>query len=250
MHSFTFLRPPGAALYGSVRQDQQAARGERVPQQGDRLPGVVLVLHEVEHGHEQKRDRTIEVEQPADLWTPQDRLGGAEIGRDDGGPLVTVEDGPAVGDGDRVVVDVDHSGGGVRRLGYLVDVAEGGDAGTDVQELIHTLADGVAHGAPHEGAVGLHDLRQSGKCRDRPAAGLAVGLEVVRAAQVVVVDPGHARHRQVDSLGGPGGTLHQSVAPAHRGCVEPRLLIVRSNGTPKRKTTVRIRPWRGACDTA
>jgi len=57
---------------------------------------------------------------------------------------------PAVGDRHRVVVDVDDPGGRSDRQGDLVDVALGGQAGADVEELpdphVGEEPDGAAQG--------------------------------------------------------------------------------------------------------
>ncbi len=67
----------------------------------------------------------------------------------------------------------------------------------------------VPHGAAHHGAVRLHDLGQARHELHGLAGGFPVDLEVVGPAQVVVVDSGHARHRDVDAGRSPGGTLHR-----------------------------------------
>lgn len=141
--------------------------------------GSSASLQEVQDGDEQQGDGAAEVEQPAHLGGGQDLLGPAQVGGDDVGVLVPGEDGAAVRDGHGVVVDVDDAR--LRRggLGDLVDVAEGGDAGADVEELGDALVDGVPDGAAHECPVGLHDLGQSRHEFHGAASRLAVDLEIV-----------------------------------------------------------------------
>ena len=66
--------------------------------------------------------------------------GSAQVGLDDRGFLVTVQEGLAVRDGHRVDVNVGHPGGRGGLLGDLVHVALGGDAGPDVQELADAVS--------------------------------------------------------------------------------------------------------------
>jgi hypothetical protein len=126
--------------------------------------------------------------------------------------LVVGEQRPGVAQHDRVVVDVDHAGGGLDLLGDLVHVLRGGQAGTDVEQLPDArLADQVADHAPEDVPLGAHAHLYRGQRRDHLLGDGAVGGEVVLAAEKVVVDPGDVRLRGVERvirhqpmLAGPG----------------------------------------------
>jgi hypothetical protein len=122
-------------------------------------------------------------------------------------------------------------GAGAGRLGHLVDVAEGGNAGADVEELGDALGGREAHGAAHERPVRLHDLGKSRQELHGLAGRFPVDLEVVRTAQVVVVDTRNARHRDVDAPWCPGGTLHLSLQGVGDPVFELRLLIARQRAS-------------------
>jgi menaquinone-9 beta-reductase len=129
------VRHRGLALAGAVAQHQVTAGRERVAQRGHDAPGISVVTDEWQHGDEQQADRPAEVDQSPGAVVGEDLLGVTQVGFDDGGAGVAGEDGLAVGDGDRVHLDVGDAGGGVGLLGGLVHVALGRDAGADVQEL-------------------------------------------------------------------------------------------------------------------
>src|SRR5688572_18964933 len=78
----------------------------------------------------------------------------AEVSEDGGGPLVPVEDLQAVGDRSRVEIHVHHPGVRSDRLGDLVDVALGGNARAEVEELPYAGLGEVAHRPAEEGPVG------------------------------------------------------------------------------------------------
>jgi hypothetical protein len=72
-----------------------------------------------------------------------------------------------------------------------VDVAGGGDAGADVQELADTRLTGqVLHGAAQEGPLLAHLGADRGDLLGDGLSDRLVGGEVVLAAQPVVVHPG------------------------------------------------------------
>ncbi|CAD5918539.1 protein of unknown function [Streptomyces sp. KY75] len=227
-------------------QDDEAAGGQCLAQFGDRRARIVGVLDEVEHRDEQQGHRAVQVEESGDRRVLQDLLGAAQVGGGDDGQVVALQHRLAVCDGDRVVVDVRHLGPRVGGLGHLVDVAEGRDAGADVEELIDPLADRVPHGPAHKGPIRLHDL---GKAREELHGlprGFPVHLEIVRSAQIEVVHAGHARHRDIYALRCPGGTLHRCLQQVRHGdpamfmvSVDQRLLIDRQESEWKRKLGIR-----------
>src|SRR5262249_11996996 len=110
------------------------------------------------------------------------------------------------------VVRVDHARTGGDVLGDLVDVVLGGDSGADVEELADAgLAGQEPHGAPEEGPVGAHGRTEVGVEGDDRAGDVAIGLEVVVAAQPVVVDTGDVRLGGVGFWGYPAWLHGHSV---------------------------------------
>src|SRR5205823_3681305 len=149
---------------------------------------LVVVGDHVQDRHEQYRDRPAQVEHGFDVRMAEDPLRVAQVLLDHRGVPVASEDRPAVRHRDRVDVDVHHPRVRCGLPGHLVHVAQGRDAGTDVEELAYPGVDQVLHGAPQEGAVGVRLYRYVGHGGDRLTGELAVGGEVVRAAEQVVVD--------------------------------------------------------------
>jgi hypothetical protein len=94
-----------------------------------------------------------------------------------------------------IIVHVDDPGGRGERLNHLVDVRLGRDAGADVEELPDArLGRQPRHGAAQERPVRA-DVADHGRPDLHDGLGcLAVGREIVLAAQPVVVDPGRMRH--------------------------------------------------------
>jgi len=83
-----------------------------------------------------------------------------------------------------------------------VHVRAGGQARADVQELPDaSLARQVRGHPPHHGPVSAHPDGHVRVAGDRRLGGPAIGLEVVLAAENVVVDPGRMGHGRID-LGG------------------------------------------------
>src|SRR5207248_4587991 len=116
-----------------VRDEQEAARyRDRAQPVGDALR-VVRVGDEVQHAGEQDGERLAQVDQPEVDRLGHDPVRFPHVGLDDAGALFAVENRPALHDGDRIDVDVDHPGVRVRLLGDLVHVADGGNAGADVE---------------------------------------------------------------------------------------------------------------------
>src|SRR5690242_18583970 len=93
-----------------------------------------------------------------------------------------------------VGVDIHDPGIGCVATGDIVDVADGGDAGADVEELPDTGRRGeVVDGAAQEGSVGTGLLGQIRYGMSSSLRNLPVGGEVVGAAEEVVVDAGGVR---------------------------------------------------------
>jgi hypothetical protein len=87
---------------------------------------------------------------------------------------------PAVRDRDRVPVHVDDPGRRVGRLGDLMDVSAGRDAGADVEELGDALVDHEADGAAQERAVGPHHVGGVRRHPQQLLGHLPVHVEMVR----------------------------------------------------------------------
>jgi hypothetical protein len=104
-----------------------------------------------------------------------------------------------VAEHDRVVVHVDDARVGRGALRHLVGVVAAGQAGADVEELADARLGGqIVDRAAEEGAV-LPDARDDVRILlDHQLGGLAVRLEVVLAAEPVIVDPRDRRHAGVD----------------------------------------------------
>ncbi len=102
-----------------------------------------------------------------------------------------------------VVVHVDDARVGGDGLGDLVDVALGGQAAAEVDELPDPgLAGEEADDPAQEGPVVLDHVAGDRRDRQELFGHLAVGGEVVLAVQQVVVDARRVRHARVDR-GGP-----------------------------------------------
>ncbi len=199
---------------GAVADHQVAAGRELVPQRADDLPGVFLVRQEVQHRPQQQAHRLPRVEQPARFLAAQDLPGFPQVGADHGGARIAVQDRPAVRHRDRVHVHVDDPRPGRRLLGDLVHVALGGDAGPDVEELADPGGGEHPHRAGEEGAVFPHDRPDAWLHRDERPGRVPVGLQVVPAAEPVVIDPGDARCPGVHSRRYPAQVPgHQSSLP-------------------------------------
>ncbi len=162
--------------------------------------------HEVDDRDDGEGDGPAQVQGLAQLGGVQDGRRVTEVGLDVRGPALGGAGQQALGEGehDRVVVDVDDPGLGGHRLGDLVQVRRGRDAGADVQELAHArLLGEPAHGTVHEVAVGPHVHRERGPLPGHGVARLLVGGVVVLAAEYVVVDAGGVGVLGVDPVGRP-----------------------------------------------
>ncbi len=117
-----------AALAGDVGDDKKAARSRSGPQTANDPLRVVSVHHEVQDCHQHDRGRLAEIDEAADHRVGQDRGVITHISLDDGGLVAGGEQLAALGNGDRVPVDICHPGIGCGRCGYLVHAARNGDA--------------------------------------------------------------------------------------------------------------------------
>ena len=109
------------------------------------------------------------------------------------------EQGAGVREHDGVVIDVNDAGLRGDGLGDLVGVACRRYSGADVQELAYpALGDQVPHSPGEEGAVHPGPADHVRQGRDHLVARVAVGGEVVLAAEQVVIDAGGVRDAGVD----------------------------------------------------
>ena len=158
------------------------------------------VQQEMQDRDEDEPDRLGEVNQPACLGMGQNRGRIAQVSLDNSGPAVAGQQLAALGHGDRVAVGVQHPRVRRDQLGDLVHVARGRDAGADVDELADArLLREEPHRTAQESPVrpaGSRDPRVQGL---HPGAQLAVGRQVMRPAQPVVIDPRDARLGRIDS---------------------------------------------------
>src|SRR5262249_52363696 len=162
--------------------DGDAAAGRELPgDPGDQVDRLELVGYEVQH-RDQEHDRGLgRVDEPAQVRIGEDDLGVAQVGVDDGGAVVARQDGAPVGDGGRVPVHVDDAGVWVDLLGHIVDVALGGDAGAEVDELVDAGLAEVAYASAQEGPVDAGQARYVGHRLQDLLGELAVDGEVMRS---------------------------------------------------------------------
>src|SRR4029450_992580 len=146
--------------------------------------------------------RPPEVDQLPELRVLEELVGLAQVALDGHG-VVAGQQGPAVGHTHRVDVDVDHPGLGSGRLGDLVDVALGGQAAAEVDELPDPGVGEGLDGPAQELPVVLDHVAGDRGDGQYLVGDLAVGREVVLAAEEVVVDARRVRHAGVD----PGGPV-------------------------------------------
>ena len=170
----------------------------------DRLhdrPGVLAVLDEVQHGHQEHGHGLIEIEMRPERWQGEQLAGLAQIGVHGGDVDVVGEQRVGVHDHQRVVVAVDDPGVPAGGLGDLVDVALGGQAGADVQELPDPRVAGqVPHRPAQEPAVGPGGHRGIRHRRQQFPRSRPVGGEIILPAQQVVVNPRDIRDADIESL--------------------------------------------------
>jgi hypothetical protein len=161
--------------------------------------GVRLVRDEMQHGQQEQRHGLSEIDEQLGFRVGEDLGRLAQVGLDHGGVRVVLQHEPAVRHGDLVAVHVDDPCAGRGRLGDLVDVLLGGDAGTDVEELPDAgLADQVPDGPAEKCPVGPHHGPDVGVYRDHRTGHVLVGPEIVATAQPVVVHAGDVRLGGVD----------------------------------------------------
>jgi len=187
-----------ADIAGHVREHQVAIRRESVDDGGDDRERVVVVADEMQHSHQQHRQRLAEIDELTRTGMIQDCLRIPQVSLDYDGIPAGLE-GTGVGQDHRIVVDVHHPGTGVDVQGDLMHIALGGQPGADVHELGDPgLGGQVTDGPAQEPAVlhghqlrlrrGLAHLQGS-----RPVSG-----EVVVTTEPEVIHPRRRRDRRIN----------------------------------------------------
>jgi MFS family permease len=188
-------------LSGDVRGDEEAAGRQGVKQRREDLGGLPLIRDVVQDGDEHQRDGLAEVEHLPGHRVGQDGRGLTQVGLDVSGAAIRSggQQGARVREDQRVVVDVDDARGRRGRLGDFVHVAGGGQPGPDVEELPDArLFRQVADRAAEERAVLTPGDATAWPGGEYLLRHLAVGREVVLAADAVVVHPGRVRLGRVN----------------------------------------------------
>src|SRR5215475_12713419 len=176
------------AFGAHVRKGQVAAGRQGVPQPSHDAGRILLVGYEVEDGHEQDRDRLLEVDPTFRRCSPQDRVGVTQVALDRQGSVADCQQSPRVHQHDRVVVDVDHPGLRRHPLGDLVDIALSRQTRTNIQELPDTRRTRQEpHYAPQEGPSLTNPVPCVRRNLEHRFRKLAIDLVVVLAAEKVVV---------------------------------------------------------------
>jgi hypothetical protein len=145
-------------------------------------------VQEVQDGRQQDAHRLGQVDEAG-----QDRIGEdgrrvPQVARHRDDPGAAGPEGAGVRDDHRIVVDVDDPGVGHRGFGRLVRAGAGRQACAHVDELADPLSRRVGDGAGQEGAVVPGQVRQPWVRGQQPGRLVAVGGEVGRAPEQVVVN--------------------------------------------------------------
>lgn len=93
----------------------------------------------------------------------------------------------------RIDIDIDHPGNGIGALGDLVHVADGRDAGADIEKLVDPLIEEKADGPAQEGTVGLQGEGGFREDTQDRLSGLAVDGDVMEATEEIVIHAGDTR---------------------------------------------------------
>jgi hypothetical protein len=186
----------------------------------------------VEHRDHHERHRLAEVEQLAGLGGVQHGVDVADVGLHDGRVGHRLEQLQRVRDRDRLVVDVHHPAPGIELVRGLVDVADGGNAGAEVEELGDPLLVAEPDRSLQERPVGPADQRRVRVHPEQLLGGGAVGGGVVGAAERVVVDAGRAGNVDVDAGRRPpvGGVRHVNLLEGRRSRGERLTTQCRTSG--------------------
>ena len=184
----------------AVRDGQVTARCQVIAVFGDDLMRLLLVRHEVQGADAQHTHRLGKVELGEHLRVPEDLGRPAQIAEHDTDRVAPLEQRLAMRADHRIVVDVHHTRVRRDRLRHLVHAVLRGQAGAEVEKLADArLPSQEADHPADERPVVTDHPRDIGERGGQLLRGPPVGREVVLAAQNVVVDPGHVRHRRIDA---------------------------------------------------
>ena len=111
-----------------VMNEDVASGRQTAVQRFHQLNRVLLVEDVVHDAAQQQADRLLEVQVLAHLGVPENGRRLQEITLHDDGRGAAGQQRTGVGENDGVVVDIDHAGGLVEALGYLVDIFGGRQA--------------------------------------------------------------------------------------------------------------------------
>ena len=173
----------------SVRNHNVAAGRHSVAQRADHAIRYLVVRYIGQGGSEHDCHRPAQVQQILDLIVAQNLCRLAKIALNVGHIKMFLQDGPSVCDRDRVYVYIHNTSGGVSRLHQFVNVAEGGQTGTNVKELVYALLDQEADVATHTFAPAARLLSNFRNDLEHFLGHNAVGLEIVMPTQQIVVYP-------------------------------------------------------------
>ncbi len=154
---------------------------------------------------QEHRDRLVEVQQGTHFGVVEDSVRVAQVCLDNSGGDFVGEQGTAVGEDHRVVVDVDDAHFRVDLVRDFVHISGGGQAGADVEELADTGTDQFPGGTAQQHAAFPAQLFALGEDLLHGGRSGPVGGEVVLPAEEVVVDAGDAGDFGVDLSGEVGG---------------------------------------------
>jgi len=180
-------------------QDQVAARRHGRGERRGRAAGAGCV-QEVQDGHQQHADGLGQVDEAGQDRIGDDRRRVPQVARHRDDPGAARPQAAGVRDDDRVVVDVGDTGARQHGFGRLVRAGAGRQAGADVDELADAATRRVPDRPGEEGAVAPGELRELRVRGQQPGRLVAVGREVDRAPEQVIVDardvrPGRVRRR-------------------------------------------------------
>jgi len=182
-----------------VSDRQIAAGGGGIQQLLHDRVRIVVIEDVPQDSQHRDRDRLREVQRLG--GSLQDLVGVARVGIDVVGDALrgAGEQSPSVRQYERIVVDIDDAALRRDRLRDLMGVVEGGQAGTDVEELPNPrFAGEVCDDADEERANRASQVADVREDLEDLITHFAVHREVVLAAQPVVPDTGRVRDGRVD----------------------------------------------------